>query len=79
MMELLLEIVIFVLQIAATALVLGAIVVGVIGAALWFLEKSPDWSRLAWAIFWLLAIAAFLFLVIGTEKGLLTWPEEMPW
>lgn len=78
-MELLLEIVIFVLQVAAAVLVSGAVVVGVIAAATWFLEKSPYWSKRAWAIFCLLAIAAFLFLVIGTEKGLLTWPEETPW
>ncbi|WP_428277761.1 hypothetical protein [Candidatus Palauibacter sp.] len=79
MIELLLEIVILVLQTVAFVFVLGAVVVGVIGAALWFLEKSPDWSWWAWAIFCLLAIAAFLFLAIGTEKGLLTWPDEMPW
>ena len=78
-MELLFEIGIFVLQMVAFVLVFGAIIVGLIAAGLWFLENCLDWSRWAWAIFCLLAIAAFLFLAIGTEKGLLTWPEEMPW
>jgi len=78
-MELLLEVVILVLQVVAFVVVFGAIIVGVIGAALWFLDKSPDWSRWGWAVFWLVAIAALLFLAVGTEKGLLTWPEEMPW
>ena len=79
MMELLLEIVIFVVQVVAFVLVIGSFVPGLIAAVIWFLEKSPDWSKRAWAVFCLQAVAAFLFLVIGTEKGLLTWPEDMPW
>ena len=78
-MELLLEIVIFVLQMVAFVFLFGAIVVGRVAASMWFLEKCPYWSKRAWTIFCLLAVAAFLFLVIGTEKGLLTWPEEMLW
>ena len=78
-MELLVEIVISLLQMAAAVLVYGAFVVGLVAALLWFLDNSVEWSKRGWAIFWLLAVAAFLFLVIGTEKGLLTWPEEIPW